>query len=48
MSNTPTPDTGTSLSQRIEDHREDLLVLMVDTERCDDITSGIEEPLATP
>jgi hypothetical protein len=41
MPTTPTPKTPGSPDQRVHDHREGLTVLMADTGRCDDITSGI-------
>lgn len=45
MPTTPTPETRPetldSLEERVQDHREELIVLMADTGRCDDIASGI-------
>ncbi|MDT7712993.1 MAG: hypothetical protein QOG46_1687 [Pseudonocardiales bacterium] len=40
---TPTPKTPSSLDDRVQHHREALTVLMVDSGRCDDISSGIED-----
>jgi hypothetical protein len=42
MPNTPAPETGDALAHRVEEHREELLVFMADTPRCDDITRGID------
>ena len=41
MPTTPTPETCGSLDQRVHDHREALIVVMADTGRCDDISSGV-------
>ncbi|MGH3831188.1 MAG: hypothetical protein ACRDRS_12190 [Pseudonocardiaceae bacterium] len=43
MPTTPAPDT---LDQRVHDHREQLTVLMADTGRCEDISSGIGDDMA--
>lgn len=37
----PMPDNATSLDERVHEHREELLVLMADTGRCEDIVSGV-------
>ncbi|MGH3548979.1 MAG: hypothetical protein ACRDQU_12880 [Pseudonocardiaceae bacterium] len=37
----PTTPTRETLDQRVHDHREELTVLMADTGRCEDISSGL-------
>jgi hypothetical protein len=36
----PTPNNDAPLARRVTDHREELLALMADAGRCDDIASG--------
>lgn len=39
--NTPAPDAPMPLDQQVQDRQQELLVLMADADRCDDISSGI-------